>query len=100
MDLPWRWFGLADAEPDCLGELRSVLALVSEVLPELDAQQARWPRADWGDRPDPRAGLRHWLVDQPQLQPVREGLERLGFGVEGEPLPYHKPGDTSVYFTP
>ena len=93
MGLPWRWFGTVDAEPDWLGELRRVLATVSDALPAIDAHQARWPSADWGDQPDHRALRRHWLLEQPELHLVRDGLERLGFELIGEPLPIRGHGE-------
>lgn len=64
-----------------------MLATISDALPEIDAHQTRWPRADWGDQPDPRASRRHWLVEQPELRVARHALERLGFELTGEPLP-------------
>ncbi len=87
MSLPWRWFGTDAEEPDWIGEVRRALTPISDALPEIDNQQARWPTPDWEGRPDPRASDRHWLLEQPELQVARSGLERLGFDVVGEPLP-------------
>jgi len=87
--LPWRWFAVLGEEPYWLGELRRVLAAVSDALPSVDTHQKAWPSVDWGEHPDPRASHRHWLVEQPQLRAARQALERLDFKLEGDP---HSPG--------